>query len=282
MVDSIWPPLITGMFTIGGVVIGLGWNALQTPKTEERLRRNTRIALRTSLWAELTSLAKVMSDEIKWIQNNDFTWVPLVESFKIYLANVANLGLLTPPEAEKITEAYYQYQESAGYVAKYAIRARRRKIAKNQPETPTIGRLIEFDFTTEAGAGTKQDVINALTEIVSKANDAVRELELQLKPQAAKLPAYAVAEIDVKDQDGYAKDFLPKAQAKQELLSDTQAPRPTVLQAAFAAGLIAFLINKIVGSPFDDTLVFAGVILAWLALGTLWIAKTRVPTSHNL
>jgi uncharacterized protein (DUF1330 family) len=28
-----------------------------------------------------------------------------------------------------------------------------------------------------------------------------------------KLPAYVVAEIDVKDQDGYAKDFLPKAQA---------------------------------------------------------------------
>jgi uncharacterized protein (DUF1330 family) len=29
----------------------------------------------------------------------------------------------------------------------------------------------------------------------------------------AKIPAYSVAEIDVKDQDGYAKDFLPKAQA---------------------------------------------------------------------
>src|SRR5271156_3636717 len=29
----------------------------------------------------------------------------------------------------------------------------------------------------------------------------------------AKPPAYLVAEIDVKDQDGYAKDFLPKAQA---------------------------------------------------------------------
>jgi uncharacterized protein (DUF1330 family) len=28
-----------------------------------------------------------------------------------------------------------------------------------------------------------------------------------------KVPAYVVAEIDVKDQDGYAKDFLPKAQA---------------------------------------------------------------------
>jgi len=29
----------------------------------------------------------------------------------------------------------------------------------------------------------------------------------------AKPPAYVVAEINVKDQDGYAKDFLPKAQA---------------------------------------------------------------------
>ena len=29
----------------------------------------------------------------------------------------------------------------------------------------------------------------------------------------AKIPAYTLAEIDVKDQDGYAKDFLPKAQA---------------------------------------------------------------------
>ena len=29
----------------------------------------------------------------------------------------------------------------------------------------------------------------------------------------AKLPAYAFVEIDVKDQDGYTKDFLPKAQA---------------------------------------------------------------------
>jgi uncharacterized protein (DUF1330 family) len=28
-----------------------------------------------------------------------------------------------------------------------------------------------------------------------------------------KAPAYVVAEIDVKDQDGYTKDFLPKAQA---------------------------------------------------------------------
>jgi uncharacterized protein (DUF1330 family) len=29
----------------------------------------------------------------------------------------------------------------------------------------------------------------------------------------AKAPAYTFVEIDVRDQDGYAKDFLPKAQA---------------------------------------------------------------------
>src|SRR5271163_1314669 len=37
-------------------------------------------------------------------------------------------------------------------------------------------------------------------------------LRVQDANRAAKLPAYAFVEIDVKDQDGYTKDFLPKAQ----------------------------------------------------------------------
>jgi hypothetical protein len=37
---------------------------------------------------------------------------------------------------------------------------------------------------------------------------AASVLRAQSKP-----PAYTFAEIDVKDQDGYTKDFLPKAQA---------------------------------------------------------------------
>jgi uncharacterized protein (DUF1330 family) len=37
---------------------------------------------------------------------------------------------------------------------------------------------------------------------------AANVLHAQAKP-----PGYSWAEIDVKDQDGYAKDFLPKAQA---------------------------------------------------------------------
>ena len=37
---------------------------------------------------------------------------------------------------------------------------------------------------------------------------AASVLHAQVKP-----PAYAFAEIDVKDKDGYTKDYLPKAQA---------------------------------------------------------------------
>ena len=40
----------------------------------------------------------------------------------------------------------------------------------------------------------------------------------------AKLPAYVVAEIDVKDQDGYTKDFLPKAQANIKKAAANTSP----------------------------------------------------------
>jgi hypothetical protein len=183
MADSLWPSIISGVFGFVGVLSGLGWNALQTPKTEQRLRANSRTVLRTSLWAELSSLARLMQEEIDYIEHNDFTWIPLVESFKIYVANIANLGLLNPIEVQKITLAYYQYQESAGYIA---------RIAKDQPDKPAIGRHIEFDFT-KTETRTKQDVLNTLADIVFKANDAVQELEAQLsattdwlKPQSQK------------------------------------------------------------------------------------------------
>lgn len=188
MADSLWPSVISGVFGFVGVLSGLGWNSLQTPKAEQRLRANTRTVLRTSLWAELSSLARLMQEEIDYIEHNDFTWVPLVESFKVYVANIANLGLLDPIEVQKITLAYYQYQESAGYIA---------RIAKDQPDKPAIGRHIEFDFT-KTETRTKQDVLNSLTDIVFKANDAVQELEAQLstttnwhKPQVRKSLATA-------------------------------------------------------------------------------------------
>jgi hypothetical protein len=111
-----------------------------------------------------------MREEIDYIQKNDFTWIPLVQSFQIYIANLPNLGLLTPGQARKITEAYYQYQESAGYIA---------QMVRDQPDKPAIGRHIPYDFT-KPDSPTKQDVINALDAIASKAEDAAQELKPQL------------------------------------------------------------------------------------------------------
>jgi hypothetical protein len=167
---SLLPSIISGVSAFVGVLAGLGWNALQTRKTEERLRDKTTIVLRVSLRAELTSLARLMQEEIDYIKDNNFTWVPLVESFKIYVANIENLGLLTSIEAQKITDAYYQYQESAGYLA---------QIAEDQPDKPAIGRHIKFDFT-KTEPRTKDDVLNTLSDIVSRTNDAVDELKKQL------------------------------------------------------------------------------------------------------
>ena len=170
MTDSLWPSIISGLSGFAGVLAGLGWNAMQTPRTEQRLRANACTVLRTSLWAELTSLVQLMKEEIDYLKDNNFTWIPLVDSFKIYIANIENLGLLTPIEVQKITVAYYQYQESAGYIA---------QMAKDQPDKPAIGRHIGFDFT-KTEARTKQDVLNTLGDIVSKANDAALELKAQL------------------------------------------------------------------------------------------------------
>jgi len=129
--------------------------------------------LRTSLWAELTSLAKLMEDEIEYLEDNNFTWVPLFETFKIYVANIQNLGLLTPTEVQKVTVAYYRYQESSGYIAQTASRqANKHPIAKQH---------IEFDFSKKGEAWKKEVVVNELGEIASAARDAAKEIEDQLR-----------------------------------------------------------------------------------------------------
>ncbi|MBH5396327.1 hypothetical protein HZZ13_00635 [Bradyrhizobium sp. CNPSo 4010] len=164
--------VVTALFGFGGVIVGLRWNARQAEKTEQRLRDNRRQVLRISLWAELKSLARVIKEEIAYIENNNFTWVPLVESFKIYIENIENLGLLTPAEAETITVAYYRYQENAGYIA---------RIAKDQPEKPAIGRHIEFDFSKPTYPNMKIDVLNTLSGIVLSIEEAMRAIEKELR-----------------------------------------------------------------------------------------------------
>jgi len=54
----------------------------------------------------------------------------------------------------------------------------------------------------------KFKIATAVTGIVVLGFGTASILRAQTKP-----PAYTFVEIDVKDQDGYTKDFLPKAQA---------------------------------------------------------------------
>ncbi|WP_027574690.1 hypothetical protein [Bradyrhizobium sp. WSM1743] len=164
--------IVTALFGFIGVLVGLRWNAKQAEKTEQRLRRNKREVLRISLWAELSSLARVIEEEISYIEKNTFTWIPLVESFKIYIENIENLGLLTPTEAEKITVAYYRYQENAGYLA---------RIAKDQPDKPAIGRHIEFDFSKPTYPNMKNDVLDTLRGILVSLTDAIGATEHELE-----------------------------------------------------------------------------------------------------
>lgn len=107
-----------------------------------------------------------------YVEENTFTWIPLVESFKIYIENIENLGLLTPTEAERITVAYYRYQENAGYLA---------RIAKDQPEKPAIGRHIEFDFSKPTYPNMKKDVLDTLRGILASLKDAIGATEQELE-----------------------------------------------------------------------------------------------------
>jgi hypothetical protein len=177
-------PLWAAAIGFLGVIFTLLWNARQTLKTEKRLRTRQGIALRTSLLEELRSLDRIIDDELKHISNNNFTWVPLVESFKVYVSNLQNLGLLTSLEVEKITDAYYRYQEEGGYIA---------RLAEDQPDKPAIGRLIKCDFA--ANPGLKAAVCGPLGSIRKATIEAIGVLTKEKDREFKR--AVAAGEIDI-------------------------------------------------------------------------------------
>jgi hypothetical protein len=119
--------------------------------------------------AELESLARIINEELQYIEEHNFTWVPLIESYKVYLSNLQNLGLLTPLEVEKITVAYYRYQEHAGYIA---------QLAEDQPDKPAIGRPIKCDF--DAKPDLRGAVRGPLEVIRDSTKDAIEAVAKEL------------------------------------------------------------------------------------------------------
>ena len=118
--------------TVGfvGVIATLLWNGFMSRRadyrktvmektSEEADRQHERAVLRVALHAELRSLSRSVRREIKFIEGHvEFSWVPIIDFFRVYLTNLNKLGLLRPAEVECICQAYYSYQEHTGYIAR--------------------------------------------------------------------------------------------------------------------------------------------------------------------
>jgi hypothetical protein len=69
--------------------------------SEEADRQHERAVLRVALHAELRSLSRSVRREIKFIEGHvEFSWVPIIDFFRVHLTNLNKLGLLRPAEVE--------------------------------------------------------------------------------------------------------------------------------------------------------------------------------------
>jgi hypothetical protein len=113
--------LITALLGFFGVIVTLAANGWLARRGEALKLTHERIVLRAALGAELRSLIKIMEEELQHIERANFTRLPLLDFFNAYKVNVGKLGLLTAPEVEALTTAYYTYLEQVGYINRWAL-----------------------------------------------------------------------------------------------------------------------------------------------------------------
>jgi hypothetical protein len=75
---------------------------------------------RAIIRAELKSLVNIYISEIKYAQDNDFTYVPS-GFFNAFHERTPDIGLLPSAEVESVMDAYYTYREHIGYIARNGI-----------------------------------------------------------------------------------------------------------------------------------------------------------------
>jgi hypothetical protein len=123
--------VITSSLSFLGVVAGLIWNAYAQRRADERkatyerekdendIKRRIRV-LRATLRAELYNLAITFDGEIKFAEGPayPYTWVPIGDFFASFDKTRPDLGLLTPEEVDAVMDAYYNFQEQVGYIAR--------------------------------------------------------------------------------------------------------------------------------------------------------------------
>lgn len=138
-------------------------------QAEEKLERDESLkVLQSGLWAALANLREMIDDELAWITQPHITstWVPLLDFFELYRANLDKLGQLQRDQVLPLANIYYRYQERAGYIA---------RLSGHPAEKPVIGVYAAFDFNVDPAH--RQEVINNLDALRRPIAEAMRVLE---------------------------------------------------------------------------------------------------------
>jgi hypothetical protein len=108
--------VVGALIALGGAVITLTATTLRDWITGKENRSREIASLRGAILAELRVMSRVTREEIDFCAENPFTWVPTIDANAVYLANIGQIGSLSPEQAEAVVNAYAVYQERMGYI----------------------------------------------------------------------------------------------------------------------------------------------------------------------
>jgi hypothetical protein len=173
--------VFTGMIGFFGVVATLLWNGWLARRAdrrkfeleqeaESRELAHKRDTLRVALKAEMQHLRKIFAEEKAHIEQVRCTWVPLIDSFNVYQENLNDIRLLTADEVER-TEAYYTYQERAGYIARLG--------GATDMSKPIMGTNVWFDFRniSESEEWVRNNLFSDMDSIITAAEAAIASIK---------------------------------------------------------------------------------------------------------
>lgn len=145
-------PLLIGLLgTVAGVLanaFSAKWSddrklSQERQRAEDNYAHQARVA-RAVLRAELASMVRTFTREIKYVENvdNTITSVPLLSYLKQLREDFSGLGLLRSAEAGAIMTAFYVYQERSWYIRSSAARGQDGELSP--PDQP-----VSYDLTND-------------------------------------------------------------------------------------------------------------------------------------
>ena len=174
-----------------GVTLSMLSNAWLARRADQRRYENDRAVetlklaherrvLRVSIKAELSNLIRIYTREVEYVDSHNFTWVPILDFFGSYRENLGKIGLMSADEVQRITDAYYTFNEEVGYVA---------RLGKADLTKPLVGTNIGFNFLKNKT--TKDYLRGFLKAIVDEARKAVETIDIEIYKDERKRGIFA-------------------------------------------------------------------------------------------